>query len=59
MYEGVMAGESMLTHVPLHLSALEQSPKLLDWISSWALASSDYKLEELSPSDWFERGNPH
>ena len=57
MYEGVMAGDSMLTHVPLHLSALERSSKLENWISSWALTGSDQKLEVLSPSDWFERGH--
>ena len=57
MYEGVMAGDSMLTHVPLHLSALERSPKLDKWIASWALSGSDHKLEVLTPSGWFERGH--
>ena len=54
MYEGVMAGGLMLTHVPLHLSALGRSPKLGEWISLWALTGSDHKLEVLFPSDWFE-----
>ena len=57
MYEGVMAGESMLTHMPLHLSGVERSLELVDWISSWALSGSDQKLEALSPSDWFKRGH--
>ena len=36
MYEGVMRGESMLSHVPLHLNAVERSPALLNWIVPWA-----------------------
>jgi hypothetical protein len=30
--EGVMLGVSMLSFIPLHLSALERSPPLLEWI---------------------------
>jgi len=33
--ERVMAGASMLNFVPLHLSALDQSPIILAWIKSW------------------------
>jgi hypothetical protein len=33
---GVMIGEHMLEHVPIHLSALERVEHLHEWISSWA-----------------------
>jgi hypothetical protein len=57
MYEGVMAGDSMLSHVPLHLSAPERSEGLVDWIRSWAEGSSSAQLEVLTPEGWFERGH--
>jgi hypothetical protein len=41
----------MLSFIPLHLSALERSPPLLEWIKSWAGPS----VEALAPEDWFER----
>ena len=34
MYEGVMNSQSMLSFVPLHLSALARSPALVEWINS-------------------------
>jgi hypothetical protein len=33
--EGVMAGQSMLEHVPLHLTVLERQPTVLDWLMQW------------------------
>ena len=51
--EGVMAGEDMLTFIPLQLSAVERSPTLLAWLKSWTGSS----LEPLSPSDWFQKGH--
>ena len=32
---GVMGGKSILSFVPLHLSALERSPMIKPWIESW------------------------
>jgi hypothetical protein len=52
--EGVMSGKSMLEFIPLHLSALDRQPTLLQWIRDWTMASD---LTPLSPSDWFERGH--
>ena len=52
--EGVMVGQEMITFVPLHLSALERSPDLLDWIRSWVPAKD---LEVLTYEDWFLRGH--
>ena len=57
MYEGIMRGDSMLSHIPLHLSALERSPRLLTWVQSWCCQFSKNKLEVLTPTDWFERGH--
>jgi hypothetical protein len=51
--EGVMAGEDMLSFIPLHLSAIERSTTLLDWIRSWTGSG----LEVLSPTDWFQKGH--
>ena len=51
--EGVMSGASMMSYIPLHLSALERSPKLEPWIRSWLGSTS----ETLSPEGWFERGH--
>ena len=47
----------MLSFVPLHLGAVERSPGLLDWISSWAEKVNDQPLELLSPEGWYERGH--
>ena len=33
MSNGVLAGDSMLKHVPLHIDALERSPELRNWLS--------------------------
>ena len=56
MYEGVMRGESMLDFIPLHQSAIERHPPLLDWISSWSSKMGN-EVEHLSPEGWFERGH--
>jgi hypothetical protein len=49
---GVMSGEAILEYVPLHVSAHEAEPKLVDWLKScW-----DFKrgpLEHLTPEGWF------
>jgi hypothetical protein len=54
MLSGVMGGKSMLSFVPLHLSALERSPQLKSWVESWW---PDDSLEWLSHNDWF--ATPH
>jgi len=57
--EGVMAGHPMGNYVPLHLSAKDRSPELLEWVLSW-LTDLDARLGEptiLEPEDWF--GNGH
>ncbi len=51
--EGVMAGEHILSFIPLHLSAVKQSPSLVGWLRSWI----GNKLEILEPDDWFELGH--
>jgi hypothetical protein len=53
--EGVMNGESMMSFVPMHESALDRSPKLKDWLKEFV--SPD--LEFLSADGWFERGHNH
>jgi hypothetical protein len=50
--EGVMNGESMLLFVPLHKTALECSPVLLDWLKEFI----SHNLEFLSVEGWFKWG---
>jgi hypothetical protein len=51
---GVMAGDSMLSLVPLPQSANERSPKLLPWIHSWATPtrSKGKPVIVLLPTGW-------
>ena len=51
--EGVMAGASMLSFVPLHISALDRSPALVPWLLSWAGPNANC----LTSDGWFERGH--
>ena len=51
--EGVSTGEDMLSFIPLHLSALQRSETMKEWIQSWLGTHSEF----LKPADWFERGH--
>ena len=46
-------GENVLSFVPLHLSASERCPKLLEWIKTWFNADH----EVLTPEGWFTTGH--
>ena len=48
-----MAGEDILSFIPLHLSAIERSPTLTDWLKTWV----GQRLEILAPKDWYELGH--
>jgi hypothetical protein len=53
---GIMGGDSVLDHVPLHLNALERADQLGDslrtWISSWWGCGE--KVHWLSDTEWFD-----
>jgi hypothetical protein len=51
--EGVSAGKSMLSFIPLHLDAIERSPAVEPWLKSWLGEDA----EVLTPEGWFERGH--
>ena len=51
--EGIMAGAAMESFIPIHLSALDRSDKVLPWIRSW----STENLIVLEPRDWFDVGH--
>ncbi len=51
---GVMAGHAMLSCIPLHLSAIARTPRLLTWLCSWL---PDPAIEPLSPEEWFVKGH--
>jgi hypothetical protein len=54
---GVMAGEAMLSFVPLSQDAAERSPSLLPWVRSWAADKDQSKpVKVLSPTEWCD---PH
>jgi hypothetical protein len=53
--EGVSTGQSMLSFVPFHLSAIQRSESVEAWLRSWLGES----MEVLSPEGWFERGHDH
>jgi hypothetical protein len=51
--EGVSLGQSMLSFIPLHLSATERSPSLQEWMLKWMAVEAVF----LTPSEWFNRGH--
>jgi hypothetical protein len=53
--QGAMAGHSVIDFVPLHLSALERSENLEQWIRSW-WDDERGELTTLSPEGWFDEG---
>ena len=57
LLKGVLNGRSMMSYIPLHLSALDREFSLKAWISSWAGSGRTEKIEFLSPEDWFLRGH--
>ena len=48
-----MSGESILSFIPLHLSAIERCNNFLPWITSWV----GPRLEVLAPKDWYQLGH--
>jgi hypothetical protein len=53
--QGVMTGESMLNYIPLHLSAVERSPLVVDWVRSWWEERLG-QLLHLGVDEWFTKG---
>jgi len=56
MSNGVLAGDSMLKHVPLHFNALERSPVLETWLMD-SLSWSEKKRAIYKPDDWFDKAH--
>ena len=52
--EGVMKGVPLLAHVPIHLSPVERSSRLLDWIRGWWPSQECGHLKEMKPVNWFD-----
>jgi hypothetical protein len=51
---GVMAGASMIDFIPLHLSAIDRSPSLLQWLRSWIPLPT---IDPLTPAEWYTLGH--
>ena len=50
---GVMAGEAMSAFIPIHLSCIERSVNLIDWLKAWCGS----RALLLSPMGWFGEGH--
>ena len=50
--QGVMLGGDILRFVPLHLSVVQRSPNIVNWVKSWCS-----EIICLDPEDWFERAH--
>jgi hypothetical protein len=55
MNAGVMAGDDLMAHVPLHLLALDRQPKLAEWLQGWLTNKDGKEAEILEPKRWFEK----
>ena len=53
LLEGVMAGKAMKDFVPIHLSAIARSDKLLHWVRQWTMKDD---LQVLDEKDWMWKG---
>ena len=51
--QGIMAGESMLSFIPFHLTAFDRSSNVEPWVKSWCGAGAI----SLTPDGWFEEGH--
>jgi hypothetical protein len=51
LQEGVMTGQIMATFIPLHLSALDRSPRLGKWVEDWASALGIVNF--LTTKEWY------
>lgn len=56
LLDGVMAGDDMLSFIPLHQTALESSPELLTWLRENAGLQQGERIVVLEPEGWYERG---
>ena len=55
MSNGVLTGDSMLKHVPMHLGAFERSPEQINWLSDSLPAKRQKEWSVLAPEDWFNK----
>ena len=54
--QGVMRGMAMKAFIPLHLTALERSSSLAEWVESWWPERDGEHLQwHVDPADWFDR----
>jgi len=51
---GHFLSQGLVGCVPLHLSPLQQSPTLLQWLRTWIPFCS---IEPLAPEEWFTQGH--
>ena len=55
--EGVMAGGSMSSFIPLHHSATSRSAAVVPWVESWLGSEALRHTTWLEPRGWFRRGH--
>jgi hypothetical protein len=56
LLEGVVAGSSMLSFIDLALPAIRRSPKVVDFVRSWAEPVLG-EVKVLAPHEWFVEGH--
>jgi hypothetical protein len=56
LLEGVVAGSSMLSFIDLALPAIHRSPKVVDFVRSWAEPVLG-EVKVLAPHEWFVEGH--
>ena len=58
MYEGIMNRKTILSYIPLEISALERSPAMSKRIESWS-PTLGREVQVLEPSGRFACGHNH
>ena len=56
--EGVMTGDQLLEHVPLHLGCMQRNKEIEPWIRSAWPTKECSSLKHCTPEDWY-RGTRH
>ena len=46
--QGVMAGESMVAHIPIYLSSITRAPDLVPWIRSWCCVDAILLIRQMA-----------
>ena len=54
---GSLNGKDPMSFIPTHLSAIQRSPSLKSWVTTWLSEGGAGNIVLLKPEDWFTRGH--